>query len=231
MPKTTRIVSPGPRSGVVIDEQGNALKVPKGWQLLPPGDAGLTRRVKAAGPTWTVKERKGRRVYSKGVWADARQIATATEKLRAERSTESYQRKRQLDAQRREKKQAEYVREFEQAVIAFLEFDSSYGEIAARLANAVTTHATPVGSGPVARPQRVPVQRRAESADIAWMRHQPTANDNLKIPRVKGKRREIRRLLAEQSRKLLQRYRAGAPIDASQCPLQTALARAAKSAT
>ena len=30
-----------------------------GWALLPPGDAGLTRRVKAAGPAWTVVERKG----------------------------------------------------------------------------------------------------------------------------------------------------------------------------
>ena len=28
---------------------------------MPPGDAGLTRRVKAAGPSWTVIEKRGRK--------------------------------------------------------------------------------------------------------------------------------------------------------------------------
>jgi len=43
-----------------------------------------------------------------------------------------------------------------------------------RLAQAVTTHATPVGSGTVARSRRIGVEERAEAAVIAWMRHQTT---------------------------------------------------------
>jgi hypothetical protein len=44
----------------------------------------------------------------------------------------------------------------------------------------------------------------------------------MKIPHVKGKRREVRRMLAEQSRRLLEKYRAGGAIDLT-CPLQQAL--------
>src|SRR5262245_39270744 len=47
---------------------------------------------------------------------------------------------------------------------------------------------------------------------IAWLRYQTTGYDDLKIPRVKGKRREVRRLLAEQSRRLLDAYRRGAEV-------------------
>lgn len=225
MSEQTRIVAPGPAPNQVIDEDGTTLSIPRGWEILPPGDAGLTRRVKAAGPTWTVKERRGRRVFSQGVWADAKQIASAKTKLDSERSTDTYKRKRKSDVARREKKQVEYVGEFEDAVLAFLNFDQAHQDVAKQLASAVTKHATPVGSGTVARTQRIPVERRAESAVIAWMRHQTTAYDNLSIPRVKGKRREMRRMLAEQSRKLLQGYRAGKQINAQQCPLQTALSK------
>lgn len=225
MPEKTRIVAPGPTVDLVVDEEGNQLSVPADWELLPPGDAGLTRRVKAAGATWTVKERRGRRVFSKGVWANAQQIAEAKATLEAERSTDSYQRRRKSDVARREKKQGEYVDEFGNAVLTFLNFDPAYQSLAEQLTNAVTEHATPVGSGTVARTQRIPVEQRAESAVIAWMRHQTTAYDNLSIPRVKGKRREVRRMLAEQSRRLLRGYRDGGNIDAEQCPLQAALAK------
>lgn len=50
-------------------------------------------------------------------------------------------------------------------------------------------------------------QRRAEAATIAWMRHQTTAYDDMTIPREKGKRREVRRMLAKRSKHLLQQYR------------------------
>jgi hypothetical protein len=227
MPQQTRTVAPGPSPDHVLDEDGAVLGIPDGWECLPPGDAGLTRRVKAAGPTWTVKERRGRRVFSKGVWADAGQIAAAKATLDAERSTDAYLKKRKSDAARREKKQTEYVSQFEHAVLAFLNFDPKHRAVAKQLAAAVTEHATPVGSGTVARTQRIPVERRAESAVIAWMRHQTTVYDNLSIARVKGKRREVRRLLAEQSRRLLQGYRDGALIDVDRCPLQRALSKRA----
>ena len=55
----------------------------------------------------------------------------------------------------------------------------------------------------MARTKRIPVEQRAEAAVIAWMRHQTTGYDNLVIPRVKGKRREVRRMLAQRSKELL----------------------------
>jgi len=55
------------------------------------------------------------------------------------------------------------------------------------------------------------------------MRHQTTAYDEMKIARIKGKRREVRRQLALQSRGLLEAYRQGQPVDPVTCPLQRAL--------
>ncbi len=223
MPNQNRIVTPGPTEDCVRAEDGQIIPVPAGWELLPPGDAALTRRVKTGGASWTVQEKKGRRTFSRGVWAPADRIASVRAELEVERSTESYTKRRQADAKRRERKQSEYVDNFCDAVVAFLDFAACHHDVSQRLAAAVTRHATPIGSGTVARTQRIPIERRAESAVIAWLRHETTAYDNMKIERVKGKRREVRRMLAEQSRRLLEGYRRGIPIDAKQCPLQRAL--------
>jgi len=225
MPTENRIVSPGPSDRTVLTANKQLLTVPSDWELLPPGDAGLTRRVKAGGPTWTVQVKRGRKIFSQGVWAPAQRIAAARAVLDAERSTEAYAKKRVADVARRERKQEAYVEDFHGAVLAFLHFAPKHTALAQRLADAVTTHATPVGSGTVARTERIPIKQRAESAVIAWMRHQTTAYDSLKIPRVKGQRREVRRMLAERSRRLLEAYRAGGDVDFSHCPLQQALAR------
>lgn len=225
MSEETRIVSPGPSERTVRAEGGQVLTVPEGWELLPPGDAGLTRRVKAAGPTWTVQEKKGRKLFSRGLWAPAEHIATARAGLEQERSTPAYARRRTADAARRERKQTEYVEDFRGAVLEFLDFDPVHAEVAEKLADAITRHATPVGSGTVARTERIPLEQRAESAVIAWLRHQTTAYDDMKIARIKGERREVRRQLAKQSRQLLENYRSGQPVDPLRCPLQSALAR------
>ena len=222
MTQESRVVSPGPSDKTVRTDDGKILQIPAGWELLPPGDAGLTRRVKAAGPTWTVQEKKGRRTFSKGVWAPKDTILAMRAGLEEERSTEAYAKRKVADSNRREKKQAEYVEDFGAAVLDFLNFDSRYDALAQKFATAVTLHATPVGSGTVARTERIPIEKRAESAVIAWMRHQTTAYDNLKIPRVKGERREVRRMLADQSRQLLEDYRRGHTVNAALCPLQKA---------
>ncbi len=222
MPNTTRIVAPGPSDRSVRTDDGQVLQAPSDWELLPPGDAALTRRVKAAGPTWTIKQKKGRKVFSLGVWAPAERIAAIRAELESERSTEAYANRRAADKARRERKQNAYVEDFRGAVLTFLDFAPSYAELAEQMADAVTRHATPVGSGTVARTQRIPIEKRAESAVIAWLRHQTTAYDNMKIARVKGKRREVRRMLAEQSRLLLEKYRNGHAADHS-CPLHQAL--------
>lgn len=222
MNPTATSFAPGPVPGTVRAADGQVLTVPEGWVLLPPGDAALTRRVKAAGAHWVVQERKGRKLFSRGVWADEATIERIRAELEAERSTPGYAKKQQASSRRRERVQTQYVQEFTAAVLAFLDFHPSYAPLADRLARAVTEHATPVGSGTVARTQRIPVEQRAEAAVIAWMRHQTTAYDSMTIPRVKGKRREVRRMLAQRSKQLLQRYRQGEAIEGD-CPLQQAL--------
>ena len=216
------IYSPGPQPHTVRGPDGHVLTIPKDWALFPPGDAALTRRVKSAGDHFVVAEKKGRKLFSLGVWAPKATIEQIRADLEAERSTESYAKKQESAARRRDKVQTEYVEDFQGAVVQFLAFDPKYAEIADRLAQAVTAHATPVGSGTVARTKRIPVEQRAEAAVIAWMRHQTTGYDGMAIPRVKGKRREVRRMLARRSHELLEKYRRGTPIGAA-CPLKTAL--------
>ena len=183
---TPTTFTPGPTPNTVRAADGTILTAPDGWVLLPPGDAGLTRRVKAAGDHWVVQEKRGRKIFSRGIWAPAATIERIRAELEAERSTEGYARRQEAASRRREQAQAEYVEDFHGAVLAFLAFHSSHADLADRLARAVTEHATPVGSGTVARTKRIPVEQRAEAAVIAWMRHQTTGYDNMVIPGSRG---------------------------------------------
>ena len=110
------IFAPGPTPNSVRSADGKVLTAPEGWILLPPGDAALTRRVKAAGEHWVVQEKKGRKVFSRGVWAPAATIDKIRAELEAERSTEGYAKRKDADARRRDKAQAEYVEDFYGAV-------------------------------------------------------------------------------------------------------------------
>lgn len=216
------IYAPGPTASTVRTSAGQVLPVPASWVLLAPGDAALTRRVKAAGEHWVVQEKKGRRLFTRGVWAPAKVIEQLRAELLAERGTESFAKRKAADAKRRDVAQAEYVEDFTGAVRTYLGFHSNYADLAQRLALAVATHATPVGSGTVARTKRIPIEQRAEAAVIAWLRHQTTGYDGMVIPRVKGKRREVRRMLAQRSVELLAQYRRG-EARLKECPLQKAL--------
>jgi hypothetical protein len=79
----------GPTPNTVRSADGKILTAPEGWILLPPGDAALTRRVKAAGDHWVVQEKKGRKVFSRGVWAPAATVERIRSDLDAERVTET----------------------------------------------------------------------------------------------------------------------------------------------
>ena len=217
------IFSPGPAPGTVRAANGNVLTVPAGWVLLAPGDAALTRRVKGAGDHWVVQQRRGRKIFSQGVWASAETIERIRVELADERATEGYAKRKQADVRRRDQAQAAYIEDFTAAVLSFLNFHPSHADLAQQLARAVADHATPVGSGTVARTKRIPVEQRAEAAVIAWMRHQTTGYDSMVVPKVKGRRREVRRLLARRSHELLWRYRQGEPAS-DECPLRRALA-------
>lgn len=205
----------------VIGPQG-AVEVPDGWVHVPPGDPLVTRRIKARGPAWVVSENVRNKTFSRGLFAPSVLVERVRAAAEAERGSGEYQKKLEAGRARREREQADYVRQFHREVVAFLGFAAVHREVAEQLAARVTAHATPVGSGTVARTKRIDVDQRAEAAVIAWMRHQTTAYDSMSIARVAGRRREVRRELAARSRALLERYRSGKPA-AEDCPLARAL--------
>jgi hypothetical protein len=107
-------------------------------------------------------------------------------------------------------------------LVEFLNFAPEYQTLAKKMAKIVAIHAVPVGSGTVARTKRIPIERRVEAAVIAWMRHETTAYDDMVIPRQKGARREVRRMLAKRSRSILDYDRKGIESKES-CSLMKAL--------
>ncbi len=216
-----RIVKPE-KDGKLIGEKGEILVPPTSWSFLSAGDAGITRKVTAKGVFWRVVVKIGRRTISQGIWAPATTIAQAHDEVNAVRLTDEYKKKRVLDINRRDKKQGLYDAEFCKAVEDFLSFDAIYKPMEKKLAKAVTVHAIPVGSGTVARTQTIPIEERAAHAVIAWMRHQTTAYDNVKIARIKGERRAVRRGFAQESVALLANYRQARGIS-DNCPLQKAI--------
>jgi hypothetical protein len=221
------ILAPTGDPRVFIAPDGRRLSPPASWECLPPGDAGLTRRVKQAGPSWAVIEKRGRKAFSRGLWAPREHIEAARAALQAERATDVYASKRRAEIARRERNHAAYAVSFEQEVHDFLGFAPRFADLARTVARLVAAHATPVGSGTVARTQRIPIDERAEAAVIAWMRHQTTAYDHLKIERVAGRRREVRRELAQLSRAVLELHRRDLPHAPRSCSLCTAADHAA----
>src|ERR1700681_3177368 len=99
---THHTFTPGPPPNTVRAGDGRVLTAPDGWILLPPGDAALTRRVKTAGDHWIVAEKKGRKVFSKGVWASAASIERIRAELEVERASEGFANRKEADARRRE---------------------------------------------------------------------------------------------------------------------------------
>ena len=212
-------LAPTREENIFRGPNGEWYKPPADWACLPPGDAGLTRRVKAAGPSWTVIRKKGRKSFSQGVWAPRANIEAARSALEAERATEGYAKKLAQGRARRAGEQRAYVATFEDEVRAFLRFAPRFEELERAMARAITAHTTPVGAGTVARTKLISVERRAEAATIAWMRHETTAYDGMSIPRVRGARRKMRRKLARISVALLEVHRRDTPHSEGTCAL------------
>jgi hypothetical protein len=222
MGKDHKIVLPGQTNNTLVSESGETLIPPEDWAFLPAGDAAITKSVKSKGRVWVVQVRRGRRVISKGIWACKADIVTAQQETLARRSTPEYARQRKRDLARQEARQEAYVDAFFAEVVRFLDFHPRYQKEAGVLGKKITAHAAPVNSGTVARTQRIPIARRAQAAVIAWMRHQTTAYDSMLIPRVKGKRREVRRALVLESMEILNAYRQGRDV-LETCPLKKVL--------
>ncbi|MDD9301227.1 MAG: DUF2293 domain-containing protein [Desulfobacter sp.] len=216
------IVFPGKRPQTLLSESGEELRPPKDWAFLPAGDAAVTRQVKTRGPSWKVQVNHGRRKISKGIWASAQDIKESKAMILEKRSTPEYAKQREKTLARKQVQHDAYVKEFYFQVIQFLNFHPKYQAMARDMGEKITLHATPVGSGTVARTQRIPIEKRAQAAVIAWMRHKVTAYESMRIARIKGERRQVRRKLAQASLALLQDYRQGrdTPKD---CPLKKAL--------
>ena len=223
MPFESREVRPGPKPRHVLNEYGVVEAVPAHWDLLLSGDAALSRRIKQDGHSLTVVELKGRKRFSRGIWAPADRIAALRAELVVERQDPGYQKKLDAGRRRRAVEQEIYAGEFRGAVMQFLNFAPVHRELGEQLAALIAAHATPVGSGTVARTERITIEQRAAAATIAWLRHQTTGYDRMVIPRERGRRREVRHLLARRSQQLLADYRAGRPIDFARCPLHAAL--------
>jgi hypothetical protein len=224
MSSQAREVRPVAKERHVLNEHGVIERVPDDWALLPPGDAALSRRIKADGPSLTVIQLKGRKRFSRGIWAPADRIAALRTELEQERDDPAYQRRLETGRRRRATEEEAYAADFHTAVFRFLAFHPQHEHYARTLATLIAAHATPVGSGTVARTERIPLEQRAEAATIAWLRHQTTGYDSMPIPRIKGRRREVRRMLAQRSVQLLAKYRSGQSLDVAQCPLHAALA-------
>lgn len=229
MSKEEQIVRAG-AGGTLIGANNEKVVPPEDWAFLPAGDAAITRKVKAKDVYWKVQTQIGRRIISKGIWAPAVTITQAQQEVETLRASESYQNKLAGDRHRRALKQSEYEQEFYHAVRAFLAFAPRYADMEKAIAEAVTTHAIPVGSGTVARTAMIPIEERAAKAVIAWMRHQTTGYDSMQIARIKGERRQVRRMLAQRSNELLRAYRAGQEPGPG-CPLQRALEKSGKADT
>ena len=216
-----RIVKPGP-NGQLIGEKGELLTPPQSWSFLPAGDAGITRKITAKGTFWRVQIKKGRRLISKGIWAPSQIIEQAQKEVEETRATDAYKKKRISDLKRRKRYEEDYSMEFRQAILQYLNFHTKHKAFETTLAEAVNTHAIPVGSGTVARTAMIPINERASKAVIAWMRHQTTAYEQTKVAHIKGERRAVRREFAQQSVRLLNKYRSGENIP-ELCPLKKAL--------
>lgn len=210
------------KDGQLRDQNGFKVEIPEGWLFVPAGDAALTRKITARKRYFRLQVKKGKRIQSKGVWAPERIVSEAKQAVINMRQAPGYEKKLAYSRKQRDKKQAIYEQKFIQALCAYLNFAPQYKELELKMAKAVADHAVPVGSGTVARTQMIPIEERASRAVIAWMRHRTTGYDHMQIARIKGERRKIRRMLAEQSSRLLQAYRLGQEIS-SNCPLQMAL--------
>ncbi len=215
--------APHPKLNYVVTEEGQVLDIPVDWACLKPGDAAVTKTLKTLGPTWTAVRKKGRKTFSDGVWALRENIEQAQILVEKKRADPAYARKRAADLKRRQEKQARYELSFQQALVQWLDFHPCHHTLAEQLAEAIAQHATPVGSGTVARTERIPLEKRVSAAAIAWMRHRTTLYDSMTIARVKGRRREVRRELAQQSVRILSAYRNGEPVNMETCPLRQAL--------
>ncbi|MDP2292173.1 MAG: DUF2293 domain-containing protein [Actinomycetota bacterium] len=161
------------KSGLWHPELGDLVQ-PDGWELLPAGDAFLTRQVKAAGDHWVVFRPKGRGQHRRqlGVLAPVEAIAAAREAAAATASRRETQ--RESSSRQRERAETAYRAEFEDAVRQWLAFAPKHQVLADEIARGAADRAAVVGSGRVGRTKMLTLDERAALAARAFIRHRHT---------------------------------------------------------
>ena len=161
------------KSGLWHPELGD-LDQPDGWDLLPAGDAFLTRQVKAAGAYWVLFRPKGRgqHRHQLGLLAPIESIAAAREAAAVTAARRETQ--RESSSRQRERAEAAYRAEFEEAVLRWLAFAPQHHVIADEIARGAVDRAAVVGSGRVGRTKQLTLDERAALAARAFIRHRHT---------------------------------------------------------
>jgi hypothetical protein len=155
------------------------IEIPDDWELLPSGDAFLTRRVKAAGVYWMAwkpRSRSSRHRRLIGVWAPAETIAAA--RAEAEETAEKRERAREHGAVSRARAAERDRLELEAAIVEFLEFADQHHALAREIARGAAGRAAIVGSGRVGRTRTIPLEERAALAARAYIRHNLTSYED-----------------------------------------------------
>ena len=220
--QTATTFTPGPTPNTVRAADSRLLTVPGGWTFLPPGDAGLTRRVKAAGDHWVVQEKVGRKMFSRGSGRRRRpSTASGPNSTPSGPPVATPRSKRPLPGGVRRPRPSTSRTSTGRSRVPGL---PSRPRRPRRTAGKCRDRARHAGRQRHGRQDKTnPGRTAGRSRRIAWMRHRTTGYDGMVIPRVKGNRRELRRRLARRSQELLDRYRRGEPIG-DDCPLKRALA-------
>lgn len=162
------------------------IEVPEDWDLLPSGDAFLTRSVKAAGDYWLAwkprtRSRPHRRLI--GVWAPRSAIEAA--RVAAEATAAKRARQRQQGEAHRQRREAVYQAELRDAIMTFLDFGTAHAALAEQIAGGASARAAVVGSGRVGRTRTIGLEDRAALAARAYVRHRLTPyEDHLAEPAV-----------------------------------------------
>lgn len=185
------------------------IPIPEGWALLESGDALLTRRVKGRGKHWDYYRVLKTKSYDRklGVFAPVSIIEVERAKVSHERGTKEYQQRLQRSQKSRQKKDDEYTREFAEACHQFLGFHHDHDELAWDIAWGAASVATDVGSGRVGRTTKLLIEKKAELAVRAYIRHNFTDYDERLIELGDPWYEEIRGDVAREVNAFLHKHR------------------------
>lgn len=168
------------------------LDTPAGWESQAPGDAFITREIKRLGPYWVaLKARKG---YTEtlGLLAPAANIQEANRLAQETQARREATRARSRE--QRARQEGAYRQVFTEAVLHYLDFNPRYQALARKIAEKVAKQATEVGSGRVGRTEKLTLERKAELAARAYLRHRYTGyEDRMSAEDLAGLDEEARR--------------------------------------